>query len=61
MKFLRIALVPNAPNYIVCIACGRFGCDYSISNGSEPEAGLHKRCLDRVKIKRVSRTNGAQP
>jgi hypothetical protein len=53
-KFLRVALVANTFSHLVCIACGMFKCEFAISNGVEgdEQAGIHKRCIPKVKAKR---------
>lgn len=50
-KFLRVELAPTTCSYLVCVACGRFNCDYAIVT-DEPEAGIHKKCIAKVKAKR---------
>lgn len=59
-KFLRVALVANTMgingslSHLVCVACGGFNCDFAIANGEpgDEQAGVHKRCLAKVKAKR---------
>ena len=54
-KALRVTLLPAAGNWLVCVACGRFACDFGIvvADG-EQQAGIHKRCMASVKRARRS-------
>lgn len=54
-KYLRVELAPTDLSHLVCIGCGRFNVDLAIVNGDdvdEPQAGIHKGCIHRVKAKR---------
>lgn len=56
MKKLGIALEPTDRGDLMCIACGKMHphCDFEIVTRAhaEPQAGVHKKCLDSVRVKR---------
>lgn len=52
MKFLRVELVPCDVTYLICIACGKFHTEFAIRVNGEPQAGVHKKCIEAVHAKR---------
>jgi hypothetical protein len=53
MKSLRLALAPADGTHLYCIACGGYRTEYAIVNGGEPQSGIHKKCVESVRVKRV--------
>jgi hypothetical protein len=55
-KFLRVELVPAMASHLICVACGNFHCDFAIvadgDKTGDGQAGVHKKCIAKVKAKR---------
>lgn len=56
-RTLRVIVQPTHRTYLVCIACGRFQTELEvvITGDLEPQAGLHKKCLELVHHKRAGK------
>lgn len=51
-KFIRLRLIPADGTHLYCIACGSYRTEFAIDNGGEPQSGIHKKCVDSVKVRR---------
>lgn len=48
---IRVRFVPTTRTDLICVACGGFNTDLAVeaATGREHQAGVHKRCVDRVR------------
>jgi hypothetical protein len=59
MKYLKVQLVRTTRTDVMCIACGMFRSEFEVCNGGEAEVGVHRKCIDRVKVRRFKREKPA--
>lgn len=62
MKYLRVKLEPTDRTDLMCVACGGFRTQFLIvpGPGSEPQAGVHRKCTKGVRATRAKK-EGAGP
>jgi hypothetical protein len=68
MNHLRVQVVKTDRTDLVCIACGGFGASQPMlaivapeQPSSEAHAGVHRRCVHRIKARRRSGKGSAPP
>jgi hypothetical protein len=56
-RTLKIQLVRTDRTDLCCISCGRFKTEFAVAraDGEESQAGVHRKCLDDVKVRRATK------
>jgi hypothetical protein len=46
---------PTSNTALMCCVCGGFITDFAVvvADGTEPTTGLHKKCIEKLKVKRA--------
>ena len=59
-RYVKVEIRKTSLTYLPCLACGGFLTEFEVVTAAEPVVGLHRRCVDAVKVRRVRKSKSVE-